>query len=693
MRSTLASHVRLGLTREFRLAPGYALAMLLTICVSAQTSVGWVQLHPRTSPPPRTGFALAYDSTHGQVVLFGGGGNVTTTCSGACPPFLNDTWIWDGSNWTQKMPPFSPAPRVSVQAAYDTAHGQVVLFGGTGNDGIPRNDTWVWDGTNWTQKFPQTSPPARANFAMTYDAGHGQVVISGGRTSFGDLNDTWVWDGFNWTQKFPQMLPFPRGGAQMVYDSARNLVMLFGGLAAASLTYYNDTWTWDGNTWTLRLPASIPAPRWAFAMAYDAGHSRAVLFGGALSNSVYTFANDTWMWDGSDWQQQFSSVSPAARSTGMVYDSAHEQIVLFGGHAPPPANTVFADTWVWSGGPLLQANIVAVSGDGQSGPAGTPLPKPVQVAVSDTLGNPVPGATVNFAGSNASVSQASVQTDTSGRAAAVVTLGNTVGPAHITATSGKLPPVTFNFTVLSPQPAISQGGVVPIFSSSPVIQPGSWISIYGQNLVTGAPATWNGDFPTMLGGTSVTIDNRPGYLWYASAGQINLQAPDDTVTGPVNVTVTNAWGTATATVTLAPASPSFNLLDTSHVAGIIVRSDGSGQYGGGTYDIIGPAGTSLGYPTVPAKAGDNVVLFGTGFGPTNPSVPAGAPFSGATPAVDDVQLQINGMRVTPAFVGMSAAGQFQLNLVIPVGLGTGDLPLVAAVNGVQTPSNVVISIQ
>ena len=39
------------------------------------------------------------------------------------------------------------------------------------------NDTWVWDGANWTQKSPQTSPSARWYQAMAYDSAHGQVVF------------------------------------------------------------------------------------------------------------------------------------------------------------------------------------------------------------------------------------------------------------------------------------------------------------------------------------------------------------------------------------------------------------------------------------------------------------------------------------------------------------------------------------
>jgi len=243
-----------------------------------------------------------------------------------------------------------------------------------------------------------------------------------------------------------------------------------------------------------------------------------------------------------------------------------------------------------------------------------------------------------------------------------------------------------------PPPSITTGGVGPLFSSATTIQPGEWVSIYGSNLATGN-YLWTGNFPTSLGGTSVTIDGRPAYLYFASAGQINAQAPDDTATGTVPVVVTTASGKATSTVTLSQYGPSWSLLDSKHVAGIIARSDGSGAYGGGTYDIIGPTGTSLGYKTVAAKAGDAVELFGVGFGPTTPVEQSGKAFSGSAAVVNPVALLINNITVTPGFEGLSSAGLYQFNLVIPPGLGTGDVPLQATAGGIPTPAGVVISLQ
>ncbi len=129
------------------------------------------------------------------------------------------------------------------------------------------------------------------------------------------------------------------------------------------------------------------------------------------------------------------------------------------------------------------------------------------------------------------------------------------------------------------------------------------------------------------------------------------------------------------------------------MAGIIVRSNGSGAYGGGAYDILGPTGSSLGYPTVAAQAGDIVELYGVGFGPTTPAVPAGAAFSGAAPCNSPIGLYINNVFVKPTFVGLSSAGLYQINLIVPRGLGEGDVPIRAVVGGMQTQMGVLFSLR
>jgi uncharacterized protein (TIGR03437 family) len=244
-------------------------------------------------------------------------------------------------------------------------------------------------------------------------------------------------------------------------------------------------------------------------------------------------------------------------------------------------------------------------------------------------------------------------------------------------------------------PVVTPGGVVPLYSTISTVQAGEWISIYGSNFAT-THTTWTpGTFPTSLAGVSVTIDGKAAYILDVGPTQIDVQVPDGVTPGIVQVAVTAANGSvAKSTVTIAPFAPSFSLLDAKHVAGIILRANGSGAYGGGAYDIIGPTGSSFGYATVAAKAGDTLELFGVGFGPTSPPVPAGASFIGAAPTSppDAVTLKINNVSVSPFFAGLSGAGLYQLNVTIPPGLGAGDVPLQAFVGGAQTPA-VVISLQ
>ncbi len=243
-----------------------------------------------------------------------------------------------------------------------------------------------------------------------------------------------------------------------------------------------------------------------------------------------------------------------------------------------------------------------------------------------------------------------------------------------------------------PVPTINSDGVVPVYSTVPVIQTGEWISIYGSNLAAQS-ATWNGDFPITLGGTTVTIGGESAYLWYVNPGQINLQVPGGLPTGSASVVVNTGSGTATSSVMVAQEAPSFSLLDAKHVAGIILRPKESGAYGNGSYDILGPTGQTLGYPTVAATAGDSVELFGVGFGPTSPAVPAGQAFQGAAGTVAPVTVYINGTAVAPSFAGLSSAGLYQMNIEIPSGLPTGDVTIQAEVSGSRTQAGTVISLQ
>jgi uncharacterized protein (TIGR03437 family) len=242
-----------------------------------------------------------------------------------------------------------------------------------------------------------------------------------------------------------------------------------------------------------------------------------------------------------------------------------------------------------------------------------------------------------------------------------------------------------------PVPTISSGGVVPIFSSATTVEQGSWISIYGTNFAS-TTSVWAGDFPTSLGGVSVTIDSQPAYISVVTPTQINVQVPNDSTTGSVPVTVTTVSGTATASVNLGIYGPSFSLLNSKYPAALVVTTPPNLGNSGLGYDLIGPVG-AFPYATRPVMAGETLVLFGVGFGPTSPPLAAGQPVTSAAMSVTLPTITIGGVKARVAYGGVVLAGLFQFNVVVPSGAGTGDQPLVATTGGASTPTGIYVTLQ
>jgi uncharacterized protein (TIGR03437 family) len=195
----------------------------------------------------------------------------------------------------------------------------------------------------------------------------------------------------------------------------------------------------------------------------------------------------------------------------------------------------------------------------------------------------------------------------------------------------------------------------------------------------------NGVLPQSLNGVSVSVGGQPAYVAYASPGQINALAPS---IPPGNVTVTVSTGVATSTpITVVAQSflPAFFEWGNYTVA---TRTD---------YSLAVKNGTFPGMTTVPAKPGDTIILWGTGFGPTTPAapvgmvVPSGVPYNTANPvsvSIGGTTAAVFGAALTP-----DDAGLYQIAIQIPLGLTDGDYPVVATISGVPSPSSVLITVQ
>lgn len=193
----------------------------------------WKDVTPATTVKPRarTIPGRVYNSIKQRILLFGGLDAKLTP--------LNDTWEWDCNNriWKDRTPSFGNPPARFLHAmALDMTQKAPILFGGMDTNSKQFNDTWVWDGNQWTKKNPATIPPVRSGHTMATDKARQRIVMFGGSGA----GDTWEWNGTDWIQHRSATGPSFRGAHAMAYDSTRGEMVLFGGDDGKN--FFDGTW-------------------------------------------------------------------------------------------------------------------------------------------------------------------------------------------------------------------------------------------------------------------------------------------------------------------------------------------------------------------------------------------------------------------------------------------------------------------
>ncbi|MBA2540403.1 MAG: hypothetical protein H0V17_12255, partial [Deltaproteobacteria bacterium] len=152
----------------------------------------------------------------------------------------DDTYAWDGTSWETLSPATRPEPRAFHAMAFDYVRGELVMFGGDGIDN-QTSDTWVFkkDESGMDTWEPRAGGPiGRSNLGMAWNQPRGAIVMFGGLAKSSRPQDTWEWNGTSWTQL---ELDFsPPGRASHALSSSRDGVLLFGGRAGR--TSLTDTW-------------------------------------------------------------------------------------------------------------------------------------------------------------------------------------------------------------------------------------------------------------------------------------------------------------------------------------------------------------------------------------------------------------------------------------------------------------------
>lgn len=327
------------------------------IAIPAQS---WSELSPSTNPPPRRGALLVEQPFFGGLLLFGG---IDPTAPQATA--LNDTWIFNGTTWSQVATSSAPSARSNYAMATEAGRGDIVLFGGEDASGAVLNDTWVYSAfsSTWQASPPQASLSARRDAGMAFmvDPAGSTVVLFGGQDAATGvpLNDTWKWNGFNWTQVQPLTSPPGRSGPAMAFDATRNRIVMFGGFDGS---YRADTWEFDGTDWTQVATPWAPSARTAATMAFGNQINRCVLYGGETSVGI---AADCWLFDGQTWSPNLG-VAPSLRRPAL--GSTGGTLVLFGG-SDSSGSVVYDDTYALDVG---AGALATPFGQGCAGSTGVP---------------------------------------------------------------------------------------------------------------------------------------------------------------------------------------------------------------------------------------------------------------------------------------------------------------------------------
>jgi len=243
---------------------------------------------------------------------------------------------------------------------------------------------------------------------------------------------------------------------------------------------------------------------------------------------------------------------------------------------------------------------------------------------------------------------------------------------------------------LQAAPAITSTSVGNAADGQAIIAPNTWISIYGANLAATTRAWTTKDFvnnalPTAIDGVSVMVNGSPAYVGYVSPKQLNVLTPLGTSpAAPVAVQVTsNGLAGNVGNIADQPYSPAcFFFKDGPYVAAL-------------HSDNVTPVGPTTLFPNLsyPAKPGETIVIYGNGFGPTNPGVASAAVNTGKLPLAAQATVLIGGTAAQQSFAGLVSPGLYQFNVTVPASTPNGDNSVVIQIGSFSSPQGALISVQ
>ncbi len=554
-------------------------------------------------------------------------------------PIIAQDWAWENLTPAQGD---TPEARRNGVAIYDPVERRVIIFGGTGNNGL-LNDLWAFNvrTNSWKKLEPTGAPPApRLGFDAVYDPIGQQMVVWAGQGA-GFFSDTWTLNlrTLEWREVSPATRPRARYGSASVFDPQTRSLVQFAGFTEESRRFQDtQAFSLTTNSWTDMTPAGAkPQIRCLLTGAYDAAGKRMIIYGGQRNGPL----DDLWAFDLSS--KTWADLTPATRPTGRFFASSFidrsNRFLVFGGAT---SNGNSNETWSF--------NFV------------TSQWNQVNAATPPSARNGMLGAYIEdedryliFGGNGGSLlNDVWVLRDRNVRNAVSVSAASYIGNA---------------------------------------LAPEALTSAFGTNLATRTEFATTLNLPTLLANTSVQIRDSAGVerlaqLLFVSPTQVNYLVPRTLAAGPAIVTITNESGVAaTGTIFVNAVEPGLfaaNADGRGPAAAVVqrVRADNSQSY-----EAVARFNSATNqFVTLPIALGaetDRVflVLFGTGF--RNRS------------SVANVKVLVGGVEatVTDVVAQPEYAGLDQVNALLPRSLaGRGEVEVTLLVDG-RTANQVRVQIQ
>jgi uncharacterized protein (TIGR03437 family) len=396
----------------------------------------------------------------------------------------------------------------------------------------------------------------------------------------------------------------------------------------------------------------------------------------------------------SDWSNPFYSSGQANFAT-----------TLFGGLGSPAAVTVAAGQTATANvtlapNPVSILNIQftgpLVNGGGTLLPGSSFFPRGKSYQVGAIEATHAADSTMSFSGSGIVTVGGTTGANFGGTPARLqnitVDAAAPLGPSNLTlanATSASVMPGGVVITV-NPQVAVPlRDGAA--FGTG--LAPGSFLSIFGNDLAESLVSATHLPLPTSLGGVSVKIGGRFAPLFFVSPTQINALVPFE-VSGIVTVQVVTGpnGGGNLVPIILAATSPGIFTLSQQGTGQGAIRNSSDNSF-------AAPVGSVPGEAARPAHPNDIIIIYASGLGKTTPVLASGLDSAvNGTAAPQNTNyptVRIGGIVAALDFAGLAPtfAGLYQINAHVPANAPTGDaVPVQITTFEGQTSNSVTIAI-